>query len=278
MRVKRCVEYLQALSPSRQPACLYQGALLFSASRDLNPLCSSKGQLLLSVSPPLWDFEDDEDPAILEIVSEQRQKLPWETFLDFGPVLPTRYGVDQLELMVQSPLRVFAYWELRETTVVTALRCIPPLDRHHFQLFLRWQERNSAREQWLDPGTTDTWWFDTLPENRYQLELGLYWSEHGWLPLLSSSELVTPPFALGPRSEEEPLHIQPFLEDLVEQAGIGFQRSEPCTLSPANGETALRGSDTNVVDRTPSSELYPERQLSRVSQTAPSWLRPTSGW
>ena len=36
--VKACVEYLQGLSPSRRSACLYRGALLLSAPKDLNLL------------------------------------------------------------------------------------------------------------------------------------------------------------------------------------------------------------------------------------------------
>jgi len=232
----------------------------------------------LSVSPPFWDFEDDEDPVILEIVFEERQKLPGETFLDFGPPLPGRYGVDRLELMVQSPLRVFAYWELRDLTILTALRGIADQDRRNFQLLLKWKEKDAARERWLDPGTTNNWWFDTLPENRYQLELGLYWGEYGWLPLLASGELVTPRLALGPASEEESPHTQAFLEDLVQQTGIGLLQNK--TPSPPLTDAAgqLPESDTTLVEGTPSSERHPEGLISGNSQVGPSWFRPTSGW
>jgi hypothetical protein len=176
--------------------------LLFSAS-VIDPICFTKGRLLLSISPPFWGSEDDEPLVILELVSEERRNVPEDTFLDFGPILPHRYDVDRLELMAQSPLRVFAYWELREETILTALNNIPVKDRRNFQLFLKWKEDDTEREHWLDPGTTDNWWFDTLPERRYRLELGLYWAEYGWLPLLCSGELVTPRQALGPASEEE---------------------------------------------------------------------------
>ena len=109
--------------------------------------------MLLSASPSFWDFEDDEDPVILEIVSEEREKQPPALFLDFGPPLPSRYDVDQLELMAQSPLRVFAYWELREVTIMTALGRIPAQDRQSFQLLLKWKEKNTTQERLLDPGT-----------------------------------------------------------------------------------------------------------------------------
>ena len=229
----------------------------------------------MSVSPPFWDFEDDEDPAILEIVAQERQKLPGEAFLDFGPALPTHYDVDQVELMVQSPVRVFAYWELRDATIQAALRGIPIRDRQNFQLLLKWKEIDAARELRLDPGTTDHWWFDTLPENRYQLELGLYWSEYGWVTLLASDELITPRLALGPASEEETHHPQAFLEDLVRQTGIGLPEDKnPC---PMDAEQPPRG-DRSAVERTPSSVQPPAELTSRISRAGPSRGRPTSGW
>ena len=229
----------------------------------------------MSTSPPF--FEDDEDPVILEILSEERQKLPSALFLDFGPPLPSRYDVDQLELMAQSPLRVFAYWELREATIMTALGRIPVQDRQNFQLLLKWRERNAAQEQLLDPGTTENWWFDTLPEKSYQLELGLYWSEYGWLPLLASTELVTPRLALGPASEEELPQGQAFLENLVQQTGIGLQQDNAPSLPPTEVEGQPE-SDTRVVEKGPSSEQTFEGVTSGLSQVEPSWLCPTSSW
>jgi hypothetical protein len=233
--------------------------------------------LLLSASPSFWDFEDDEDPVILEIVSEEREKQPPALFLDFGPPLPSRYDVDQLELMAQSPLRVFAYWELREATIVTPLGRIPVEDRQNFQLLLKWKEKSAGQERFLDPGITDNWWFDTLPESRYQLELGLYWSEYGWLSLLASAELVTPRLALGPASEEESPHGPVFLQNLVQQTGIGLQQNKAPSLPPTNVEGQPE-SDTSVVEKGPSSEQAFEALTSGLSQVGPSWLRPTSGW
>jgi hypothetical protein len=237
-------------------------------------LCA-KGLLLLSISPPFWDFENDEDPAILEIVAQERQKLPVEAFLDFGPPLPTRYDVDQIELMVQSPLRVFAYWEVRDATIQTALCRIPIRDRDNFQLLLKWKEMDATRELRLDPGVSDHWSFDTLPENRYQLELGLYWSEYGWLPLLTSDELVTPRLALGPASEEEAPHTQAFLEDLVQQTGIGL----PADRAPSPIHAGLVPRDErDGVERPQSSERPQEELTSSIGQAGPSKGRPTSSW
>ena len=231
----------------------------------------------MSVSPPFWDFEDDEDPVILEIVSEEREKQPPALFLDFGPPLPSRYDVDHLELMAQSPLRVFAYWELREATIVTALGRISVEDRQNFHLLLKWKESTSTQERFLDPGLTDNWWFDTLPESRYQLELGLYWSEYGWLPLLASAELVTPRLALGPASEDERPHSHAFLESLVQQTGIGLEQNSAVPLPPTDVEEKPE-SDTSVAETRLSSEGALEGLTSVQNQGRTSWIRPTSSW
>ncbi|MCI0627748.1 MAG: DUF4912 domain-containing protein [Acidobacteria bacterium] len=232
----------------------------------------------MSVSPPFWDFEQDEDPIILEIVSEERQKLPAEMFLDFGPSLPARYGVDQLELMVQSPLRVFAYWELTETTLRAALNTVPIQDRPNFQLLLKWKEKDIARERCFDPGATANWWFDTLPESRYQVELGLGWEGYGWLPVLASGEVLTPRLTLGPPSQNEPVQTEAFLRELVRETGIGLRQDERPRASespaaeaqPVTVEASSAGWDEPATrPRETGSEDVSQRLV-------PLWLRPTS--
>ena len=47
---------------------------------------------------------------------------------------------------MQSPLRVFAYWELRDATIEAALRSIPIRDHQNFQLLLKWNEIDATRE------------------------------------------------------------------------------------------------------------------------------------
>jgi hypothetical protein len=230
----------------------------------------------LSASPPFWDSEDDEDPIVLEIISEERQKLPQPMFLDFGPALPRRYGVDRLQTMVQSPLRVFAYWELRDTTLMEALEDIPAEDRQNFQLLLRWKDEDAAREWRFDMGIASSWWFDTQPEHRYRLELGLYWDEYGWLPLLASKELATPRLALGPAAPDEPPHTPALLEELVQQAGIGLAPGEPVPRSQASTEPEAPESLPAVIAHPPSREQETREPAGEVVLTGAD--RPTSGW
>jgi hypothetical protein len=168
---------------------------------------------------PSPNFEDD---LVEQIISEERQKFPPEVFIDFGEPLPSRYGADQLHLMVQDPFRVFAYWEITELSIQETLRRFPAADRAGFQVLLRWIDVCSQTARFLDPGVTSNWWFTTLPEMRYQLELGLYSEDYGWVRLLASQEVDTPRITLGPPSDEtkESPQGRSLLEVLARSTGI----------------------------------------------------------
>jgi hypothetical protein len=79
----------------------------------------------------------DED-GIQRVISEESQRVPEGVYLDFGARLPPHYGVDRLQLMVQSPFCIFAYWELTEDLMEQALKRFPPRDRPLFRPVLKW--------------------------------------------------------------------------------------------------------------------------------------------
>ncbi len=222
---------------------------IFSALKIRTCIVVAKGLLLLSVSPPFWDFEDDEDPVILEIVSEERQKLPPDAVSRFWssaaqPLRRRSAGVDGAK-----PFTRFCVLGTERSNDRDGSASYSRSGPSEFSTPPEVEgDQTPARNGVLDPGTTDNWWFDTLPENRYQLELGLYWSEYGWLPMLASSELVTPRLALGPASEEELPQGHTFLENLVQQTGIGLQQRKAPSLPPTNVEGQPE-SDTSAVEK-----------------------------
>ena len=169
--------------------------------------------------PPSPNFEDE---LVDRIISEERQKFPSEIFIDFGEPLPSRYGAARLHLMVQDPFRIFAYWEITEASIQKTLQRFPAEDRAGFQVLLNWIEVCGQTARFLDPGVASNWWFPTLPEMHYQLELGLYSEEYGWVRLLASQEVQTPRITLGPPSDEteESQQGRSLLEDLVRSTGI----------------------------------------------------------
>ncbi len=88
---------------------------------------------------------------------------PSEPYIDWGPPPPARYGEDALALLVQSPRRLYGYWEVAsepglDLAAGAGLRLVLHEDRH---------ERELSREA-RDLGE---WWIDGEPGRSYQLEL-----------------------------------------------------------------------------------------------------------
>jgi len=176
----------------------------------------------------------DED-AIERVISEESKRLPEGVYLDLGARLSPHYGAARLQLMVQSPFRIFAYWELTEDLMEQALKRFPPKDRPLFRPVLKWFEVGGSCSQFFDMGTTTRWWFGVAPEKEYQAQLCLYSEDYGLYPLLSSNVAATPPFSLGPAPEdsEEGPETLPLLESLLNLAAIGSPEEESQKGEPA---------------------------------------------
>ncbi len=204
--------------------------MLFSDASTTTISVSRKGQLTLRTPQLFRDFE------VHELIAEERQKVAGAPFLDFGPPLPSGYGVDRLHLMAQSPTRVFAYWEVTGPASQLALSRFPVEERQSFHLMLKWRE-SGMPEQWFDVGTTSSWWFTTAPQTCCQAELALFSEDWGWVSLLKSQPMFTPRNTLGPASmtTTEPEARVAFLQDLVRQTGI-----EPGQPVPSDQPTAVQ--------------------------------------
>jgi hypothetical protein len=178
----------------------------------------------------------DED-FVGRVISEESKRLPEGVYLDLGAHLPPHYGVDRLQLMVQSPLCIFAYWELTQDLMEETLERFPPRDRPLFRPVLKWFEAGGNSSQFFDIGTTTHWWFGVAPEKEYQAQLCLYSEDYGLYPLISSNLAITPPFSLGPAPEDsqEGPETLPLLEGLVNLAAIGSLVKE---WRPEQGEPA----------------------------------------
>jgi len=218
------------------------------------------------------------DGLIDRLIQEEVSKASPGTFLDFGPALPSEYSLDQLHLMVQSPYQIFAHWELTRALVTRTLGHYPAEDRPTFQILLKWYREAVA--ELLDIGTNTSWWFPTAPEERHHVELGLYAMEYGWIPLLSSAEVVTPRASLGPPVMGQAGEVRDdlwLLEDLVQQTGIVPEpQSDESILSIEEERTfGGRSFDKPVIQ---SSAEPPQVALfvSGGKRFATSEARPTS--
>ena len=67
--------------------------------------------------------------------------------------------MDRLQLMVQSPFRVFAYWEVTPERLQKALAPFPKEEQTAFRMILRWIEIGQGLHQAFDSGAASEWWF-----------------------------------------------------------------------------------------------------------------------
>ncbi len=233
-------------------------------------------------------FPNSEVEAVRELIDYEHSQLPPGTFLAPGVPLSAHYGIDHLQLMVQSPYRVFVYWELTRKWIQETLIRFPAEDRASFRIILRWiEEKEGGPPHCFDIGLLSHWWFDTLPGKQYQAELCLFSEDYGSIHLLSSNTVTTPRSSLGPPPEEyvEPVQTLPLLEDLVRQTGLGPQEAtrevsveEPEESLQTPKERADQGMRVTAAEQTDDPLQVPQTSLTPAMQ--PSFAvdnRPTSG-
>ena len=193
----------------------------------------------------------------------------------FSPVnarerLPERYPIDSLQLMVQSPFRVFAYWEVTAERIQAALTPFPKEEHRSFRLILKWIEIGQGPGQSFDSGGATEWWFPTRPGHRYRAELCLHSEEFGAVPVRVSNEVETPRASVAENAAgfEEPRETTELLSRLVELTGLkqelrkteelvapnqgGAETQEPIQSS---GETRLKPKISRSNTNRPSSFL-----------------------
>lgn len=118
-------------------------------------------------------------------------------YLDYGPPLPDTYGQDSIFAMVRDPECIFVYWELSVRIVSDTFR-LRDLKKHSTKWVLR--THNLSRQDFFDtnletPANPDNvhgnYYLTVLPDNKYQLELGLL-NVNQFIPLVKSNIIRTP--------------------------------------------------------------------------------------
>ncbi len=141
-----------------------------------------------------------------------------EPYIDWGPAPPDRYGEDALELLVQSPRRLYGYWELAPERLAKAGEAGVRLVLHVDQ-----------GERVLSDGVGDLgeWWVDAEPGHRYRMELRaadgrmLLESARVRTPRESGSEHETVRFSETRRRSEQPgVERSPGIKDRQRMAAL----------------------------------------------------------
>ena len=186
----------------------------------------------------------------LAFASQSPHRGRWgpRLWMDWGPPLPSRYGVKALDLMVQGPFLLYAWWEVPVQERVRA----GGIQDGRYQDLLLVLEDVDAEERKSRPAGSDLGdsWILVDPGRRYRVHLALK-DEGGGLHVLCSSQVVRTPRTLEgesraaalPREEESGETVPekvPSPEEISRPAG----REEPGKFERAARTGEKRGGRT----------------------------------
>jgi hypothetical protein len=141
------------------------------------------------------NLRDDDDPP------EEAPAIPAETHRDAAPalltdalddalpVLPER---DYIQLLLQSPHKLYLYWTFARDPHVALREAFGALAAH-YRLAVRLIKVESGEEFLLDASGERAQWFEVYPRHVYRAEVGFHAPGRPFIRLLASDTVTTPP-------------------------------------------------------------------------------------
>ena len=117
--------------------------------------------------------------------------------------LPEVYARDDMQLLVQSPYRLYAYWQHARDPIATLKRAFGAA-ADGYQLAVRLIDPESGETRTDAASPARNYWFDVLPGRAYRAEVGFAAADKPFIHLLSSEVARTPPVGVAPLSDEVP--------------------------------------------------------------------------
>lgn len=151
--------------------------------------------------------------------------------------LPLVLKRDSIQLLLQSPNKLFLYWSFANDPR-TALRAAFGELAAHYSLAVRLVKVESGEEFLLDAPPERMQWFEVYPRHVYRADVGFHAANRPFVRLLSSNEVRTPPDSASHLSADEQ-EFQVKAEEFARLlGGAGYE-------SYARGLTNAPGGDTS---------------------------------
>ncbi|HYY41958.1 MAG TPA: DUF4912 domain-containing protein [Pyrinomonadaceae bacterium] len=113
------------------------------------------------------------------------------------------YTRDDLQLLVQSPYRLYAYWQYAHDPFATLRRAFgAAADGYH--LIVRLVDAESGATETGAASPARNYWFDVQPGRAYRAEVGFAAEDKPFIRLLTSDLARTPPASVAPETDEAP--------------------------------------------------------------------------
>jgi hypothetical protein len=195
------------------------------------------GSSELTIAPP--------SPAVIDKLAELSTDEP----------LPEVTKRDRIRLLVQSPRKLFLYWELARDPFEALSRSFG-VNSARYRVTARLVATDNDVETLHEASPTRSQWFDAQPGHSYRADVGLYAEGRGFIRLLSSNVAQTPRAGVARASEVTPqwsVSAEQFAR-VLDESGYVTDAFE-VTLEAADEMT--QGEATRAVARSFGSALEP---------------------
>ena len=117
-------------------------------------------------------------------------------------MLPTLINRDFIQLLLQSPRKLYLYWTFARDPRATLRAAFGELAAH-YRLAVRLVKVESGEEFLLDAPKERAQWFEVYPRHAYRADVGFHAANRPFVRLLSSDIVHTPPDSASHLSDEE---------------------------------------------------------------------------
>ncbi len=119
--------------------------------------------------------------------------------------LPETRPLDRIRLLVQSPRKLYLYWELARDPFTTLSQSVGAAQAARYKLAVRLTSVDDGAEHLREANTeTRGEWFDVFPGNAYKADVGLFAPGRAFIRLLSSDTVRTPRASVSSVTETAP--------------------------------------------------------------------------
>jgi len=115
------------------------------------------------------------------------------------PVLPELPRENRARLQMQSPVKLYFYWSVKENPF-QMLRQAFGQELGSYQLVLKLTNLTRDTEELYPADTEGNWWFDVSPGSEYRAEIGFYATNRPYFRIIYSNTVETPRRNPSPRA------------------------------------------------------------------------------
>jgi hypothetical protein len=129
------------------------------------------------------------------------------TYIDLGMPIPDSYDVDVVRALVQDPFHLMVYWELRPESLRALAALFPDVSVASFHASMRLTDMDEGYEAYVVIPLAGKYWFLTMPDKGYRVDIGARSEEYGFVPIIRSNVVRTPRGTISPELDHDPAFV-----------------------------------------------------------------------